>query len=137
MPAAVTHAGYTALPARVGGRAFYTTLFARAHVSRDSDAELPPGRTLFVLNVPHNATTEGLATAFSARAGEVTAVHLGSSPSASAAAQSAHVVFAQTASMKKALGAGRAIRIGSTCLNKQCHRFIVVVVPKCQLEQNR
>ena len=42
--AAVTHSGYSALPARVGGRAFHATLFARAHVSRDSDAELPAGR---------------------------------------------------------------------------------------------
>ena len=110
--AAVTHSGYSALPARVGGRAFHATLFARAHVSRDSDAELPAGRTLFVLNVPCNATSESLAEAFSARAGEVTAVHLGGSTSASAAAaQSAHVVFKQAASMKKALGGGKELDI--------------------------
>ena len=37
--------GYVALTARVGGRAYLSTLFARAHVSRADDAELPAGRT--------------------------------------------------------------------------------------------
>ncbi len=100
--------GYTALPLRVGERAFVSQLFARQHQSRADDAELPPKRTLLVLNVPLGATADGLAAAF-ARAGEVTAVrNLGRE---GGGARSAHVIFAQPVGLKKALASRRALEL--------------------------
>ena len=90
---------YTPLPARVGKRAFLTTLFGRAHVSKN-DAELPAGRTLFVLNVPPRVAPGALAAALEAKAGEVTSVRLSSDGS-----HAAHIVFAEPSGLKKALAA--------------------------------
>ena len=106
MPSAGAVSGYAALPARIGSRSFYAMLFARAHVSRDDDTALPAGRTLFVLNVPHNVSDDGLEEAFShARAGKVVAVRRIAGSSA------AHVIFEQHGSLKKAPSGGKPLHI--------------------------
>ena len=92
MPATAP-AAYTQLRVRVKGRAFVSTLFARAHVSRADDAELPAGRTLFLLNVTPHIAPASLAAAFEARAGEVTSIRMGEG----VGAHSAHVIFAKPA----------------------------------------
>lgn len=97
---------YTPLPARVGGRAFLTTLFARAHASRADDAELPAGRTLFVLNVPPHVTPGALVSALE-QAGEVLSVRVGDGASA-------HVVFEEPAGLKKALAAKKPLDLAVT-----------------------
>lgn len=104
--------GYTALPVRVGARAFHTTIFARAHVSKQDDVgRLPAGRTLFVLNVPADVSADGLAEGFSARTGgNAPAVHL-SDGGGSSDARSAHVVFEQAATLKKALNASKPLEV--------------------------
>ena len=98
MPATAP-AAYTQLRVRVKGRAFVSTLFARAHVSRADDAELPAGRTLFLLNVTPHIAPASLAAAFEARAGEVTSIRMGEG----VGAHSAHVIFAKPAALKKLL----------------------------------
>ena len=105
MPSAGAVSGYAALPARIGSRSFYATLFARAHVSRDDDTALPAGRTLFVLNVPHSVSDDGLEEAFSSRAGKVAAVRRIAGSSA------AHVIFEQPGSLKKALAGGKPLHM--------------------------
>ena len=105
---ATSESGYSALRLHIRGRSFESQLFARLHVSRADDAELPQKRTLFVLNVPPRATSEALTAAFGA-AGEVVLVRL----SGSAAARSAHVVFGAPAGLKKALASKRPLERGS------------------------
>eukprot|EP00966_Prymnesium_polylepis_P173863 4022128-Prymnesium_polylepis.1 len=95
---------YSQLRVEVPGRVFHTTMFARAHASKGEDAELPAGRTLFVLNVPAAASESALRSAF-ALAGEVSAVKLSGVPGAagSSSTHAAHVVFAAPGGLKKAL----------------------------------
>lgn len=88
---------YTRIPVRGSGRSFCSLLFGRQHKSKASEEALVAGRTLFVANVPHVATTEGLQAAFSAL-GDVTHVQLGSLGDGEAgglSVRTAHVVFAQ------------------------------------------
>jgi len=96
---------YRQLYLQIRGRAFHTTLFARPHVSKGDNAELPAGQTLFVLNVPATATEKALSTAFST-AGEVKAVQISSIASGTngaAGTRAAHVAFASPSGLKKAL----------------------------------
>ena len=93
-------AAYTALSARIAGRAFLSQLFARQHVSRADDATLPANRTLFLLNVPLHVSAAALAAAFEHK-GAAPIVHLNTD---AADARSAHVVFESTAALKRALG---------------------------------
>lgn len=100
MPAASSK-GYVSLPCRVADRAFLSTLFLREHVSRADDADLPSGRTLFVLNVPSGVQAGALAAAFEARVGDVASTNLGEGEDGS---RTAHIVFAKPAGLKKAVG---------------------------------
>jgi ribosomal RNA-processing protein 7 len=105
MPTDGSSSSYVQLPARVGSRAFLANLFARPHVSRAEDTELPQKRTLFIMNVPPGVGEGGLAAALSARGGEVSHVRLGGGGS------SAHVVFAQASGLKKVLAATKPLEL--------------------------
>ena len=71
-----------------------------------ASAELPAGRTLFVLNVPPGVPPGALAEALAARAGEVTSLRLSEGEGG---ARSAHVVFDQPAALKKALAIAKPL----------------------------
>lgn len=105
---------YTMLRVKVKGRTFFTTLFARAHVSKDGDANLPAGLTLFVLNVPATATKKALCAAFRV-AGDVKSVQTsnigGEAGSSNARTRVAHVVFASPAGVKKALALRQPLQL--------------------------
>lgn len=111
---------YTQLRVSVDGSLFFRTLFARAHVSKGDDAELPTGQTLFLLNMPHAVTVAGVKAAFKrAGCGAVSSVKLSdiSLPTLQLEAPTrdlpweaphhhtpaAHVVFASADGLKKAL----------------------------------
>ena len=107
--------GYVALQCQLKGRAFATTLFARAHAARAEDDRFPAQRTLFALNVPPRADADGLRAAFG-RLGDVESVELGRLGGDAAAAddagpRTAHVVFARAAALKKALRAARPVQL--------------------------
>lgn len=104
---ASSDATYKPLRVRIGGRSSHAQLFARPHVSRADDQQFPARRTLFLLGVPHRASSEALSAAF-ATAGEVTAVHLAE---VAGNTRSAHVVFAEPAALKKALSGKRALTL--------------------------
>ena len=100
---------YAPLTAKVDGRAVLTTLFARPHVSRADDTELPRGRTLFVLNVPPAAHAADCLSAAFSEYSEVTAVHLNTVGDA----RTVHVVFAKEAGVKKALASTKPLQLAS------------------------
>ena len=107
--------GYVALQCQLKGRAFATTLFARAHAARAEDDRFPAQRTLFALNVPPRADADGLRAAFG-RLGDVESVELGRLGGDAAAddddgPRTAHVVFARAAALKKALRAARPVQL--------------------------
>ena len=107
--------GYVALQCQLKGRAFATTLFARAHAARAEDDRFPAQRTLFALNVPPRADADGLRAAFG-RLGDVESVELGrlggdAAASDDAGPRTAHVVFARAAALKKALRAARPVQL--------------------------
>lgn len=107
---------FVPLRCRVGGRAFHTMLYARAHASRADDTSLPAKRTLFVLNVPLGATEDDLEAAFSPH-GDVASVQLGHGVGGAADARSAHVVFSQAAGLRKALSStGKPISLAASAV---------------------
>lgn len=102
--------GYTTLPYHVRGRAFHGHLFARPHVSRGDDIELPAKRTLFLLNVPLHLTADDVAAAFT-RKDEEPIVRLGGigTTLSTVGTCTAHVVFAQPAGLRRALAASKPL----------------------------
>lgn len=98
---------YTALPVHVPGRIFGSQLFVRPHVSRTNEAELPPKRTLFVLNLPPSATADMLADAFK-QGTERPEVFMREQGQGSGQ-RSAHLVFPQPSALKRALAAKKPL----------------------------
>lgn len=90
--------GYTRLAVTLGPRAVLRFVYARVHAAKD--AQLPRGRTLFVVNLPRTASDEGVAAAF-AQFGEVAAVHRAGG--ADDVTTSAHVIFAHREACSRAL----------------------------------
>jgi ribosomal RNA-processing protein 7 len=104
---------YTTLPVRFRGRAFLSQLFARPHVGRSQDADLPANRTMFVLNVPLHVTADELGSAFStskddqqpvAKLGRLEADGDGD-------AHTAHIIFSQASALKRALNRKKPLEL--------------------------
>ena len=105
---------YKLLRLEVKGRAFYSTLFARAHVSKSDDTDLPAGQTLFLLNVPATATDKALRSAFSV-AGDVKKVQsskiAGAVAGSTTGTRAAHIAFASPDGLKKALAMQEPLKL--------------------------
>ena len=115
MTTASPRSGFRTLLLRRRGCCFYSVLFARAHAGK---SEYPAGKTLFVVNVPHAASEGSLSAAFG-HLGQVASVSFGCLPperagelsSAPSGARTAHIVFEQAGSLKKALSTRRPLQL--------------------------
>jgi len=106
--------GWVDIQCRLPGHLSTRTLFARAHASSKAEsAELPAGRTLFLINVPPTATADAVQSAFEKR-GRVSSVRLGTLDGGeSSTTSTAHVVFAKASALKKVLSAQKPVAMAA------------------------
>lgn len=76
-------------------------LFFKEHSVRNQEAQYPRGRTLFLLNVPHYATVDGIKKNFIKQCGPVKSLKF--NPSTSGGSKSAYIVFSSETGLEKAL----------------------------------